>query len=170
MAVDAAPEKLTLRDAEGMVTEEATMKNGVLDGETLLYSAGKLSARLQFREGKQNGEALFYDDAGRVSTKAHYLNDKLHGESQYFNPAGVLVRKASYREGLLHGHTIDYYPTGKPREVSTYQANVLHGELIRLGVDGKIVERLYYNRGRPRATPPPRKSTQASGNAVEGRG
>jgi antitoxin component YwqK of YwqJK toxin-antitoxin module len=167
MAGDATPEKLTLRDAEGAVTEEATMKNGVLDGETLIYSAGRLRARLQFRHGKQNGEALFYNDAGRVSTKANYLNDKLHGESQYFNPSGGLVRKAAYREGQLHGHTIDYYPTGKPREVSTYQANVLHGELVRLAVDGKIVERLYYERGRPRRSPPPRKSTQASGKAME---
>jgi antitoxin component YwqK of YwqJK toxin-antitoxin module len=155
MADVASPEKITIRDEEGVVTEEVTMRDGVLDGETLLYSAGRLRARLQFRGGKKNGEALFYDDAGRVSTKAQYLDGKLHGESLHYNPSGILMRKASYRKDMLHGHAIDYYPSGKPREVSTHKDNVLDGEMIRLGKDGKITERLYYQGGRLRSAPPP---------------
>ena len=159
MAEAAQPEKLTIRDADGAVTEEVTMKNGVLDGDTVLYAAGHIRARLQYREGKQNGEALFYDDAGRVQTKAQYRNGKRHGESLHYSEGGTLVRRANYQNDMLHGYTIDYYPSGKPREVSTYKENVLDGEMIRLGEDGKITERLYYEHGRPKKSPPAARPT-----------
>jgi uncharacterized protein len=156
MTEAASPQKVTIRDAEGVVTEEVMMKDGLLDGEALLYAAGRLRARLQFRRGEKNGEALYYDDAGRMQTKAQYLDGKLHGDSLYYSQGGALMRKASYQKDMLHGYTIDYYPSGKTREVSTYKDNLLDGEVIRLNEDGKITERLYYQRGRLRKSPPPR--------------
>jgi len=155
MAEEAAAEKLIIRDPDGVVTEEATRKNGVLDGETVLYSAGRVAARLQFREGKQNGEAVFFDDAGQVQTRVNYLDGKRHGDSFYFRPDGRLARKSAFEAGQLQGYTVDYYPSGKPREVSTYKNNVLDGELIRLTEDGKVTERLHYKAGRQVAGPPP---------------
>src|SRR5579872_1178236 len=104
MAEPANPQKITIRDEEGTVTEEVTMKDGVLDGESLLFAAGRLRARLQFRDGKKNGEALFYDDAGRVQTKAQYLDGKLHGDSLHYNAAGTLMRRAAYQKDVLHGY------------------------------------------------------------------
>jgi len=153
MAETGVPEKIVTRDGDGNVTGEATMLNGVLEGETLVYSAGRIAARLQFHAGKQQGEAVFYDPAGHVQSKAQYVDGNRHGEALYYGPAGNLVRKAGYERGLLHGYVIDYYPSGKPREVSTYKEDVLDGELIRLSEDGKITERLYYEKGRlrPRA-------------------
>lgn len=148
-----APEKIVIRDAEGNVTEEAAMQNGVLNGETVLYTAGRVRARLQFREGKQQGEAVFFDPAGQVQTKAQYLDGKLHGESLHFSPTGQLMRKATYAAGLLHGFAIDYHPSGKPREISSYKEDVLDGELARITEDGKVVERLYYENGRLRPKP-----------------
>jgi antitoxin component YwqK of YwqJK toxin-antitoxin module len=153
MADTGAPEKLLIRDADGVVTEEASMKNGVLEGETVLYAAGHVRARLQFHDGKQQGEAIFYDAAGYVQTKAQYADGKRHGEALHYSPTGALMRKATYERGLLQGYAIDYYPSGKPREVSTYKEDVLDGEMIRLSEDGKITERLYYERGRPRPKP-----------------
>jgi len=147
------PQKITIRDADGVVSEEACMKDGLLEGETVLYAAGRIRARLQFHNGKQEGESVFYDPAGHVQTKAHYVEGKRHGESQHFSQNGMLLRKATYERGLLQGYAIDYYPSGKPREVSTYKEDVLDGEVIRLGEDGKIKERVYYERGRLRPAP-----------------
>ena len=153
MADSGTPEKMTIRNADGVVTEEAAMKDGVLEGETVIYAAGRVRARLHFHNGKQQGEAIFYDPAGHVQTRTQYLDGKQQGEAQHFSPSGVLMRKAAYDRGLLHGHAIDYYPSGKPREVSTYKEDVLDGEAIRLDEDGKVVERLYYEKGRLRPKP-----------------
>jgi antitoxin component YwqK of YwqJK toxin-antitoxin module len=148
-----APEKITIRDAEGAVTEEATMVKGVLEGETLVYAEGHLRARLQYRNGKQHGEALYYDASGHVQSKAQYAQGRRQGEALFFGPNGQLLRKATYDRGLLHGHAIDYHPSGKPRQVSTYKEDVLDGEAIRLAEDGTITERMYYERGRLRPAP-----------------
>lgn len=163
----AAPEKITIRDADGAVTEEATMLNGVLEGETLVYAEGHLRARLQYRSGKQQGEALYYDPAGHVQSRAGYVDGKRQGEALFFGPNGQLLRKANYDRGLLHGHAIDYYPSGKPRQVSTYKEDVLEGEAIRLAEDGKITERLYYERGRLRPAPRTAKSAAAAKTVVK---
>ena len=154
MAEERAIEKHVVRDAEGTVTEEASMLGGVLQGETVLYSRGRVSARLQFHEGRQSGESVFFDDAGRVVTKASYLDGKRHGDVLHYDIWGRVVRKSIYRDGLLHGLTIDYYPSGKAREVANYQDNLLEGETLRLEEDGKVRERLHFHKGReqrPRA-------------------
>jgi antitoxin component YwqK of YwqJK toxin-antitoxin module len=147
-------ETVTIRNSDGEITDVATLKDGVLDGETLVYSAGRISARLQFRGGKQNGTALFYDDAGQVLVQAHYLEGKLHGESLYFDAAaGKVMRKSVYQSGVLHGYTVDFYPSGKPREVTPYQNSIREGEQVRLTEEGKVTERLYFRQGRPCARP-----------------
>ncbi len=143
-------ETVTIRNSDNEVTEVATLKDGVLDGETIVYSAGRISARLQFRGGKQNGPALFYDDAGGILVKALYQDGKLHGDSLYFDAtAGALMRKAAYERGVLHGYTVDFYPSGKPREVTPYRNNVREGEQVRLTEEGKVIERFYFRQGRP---------------------
>jgi antitoxin component YwqK of YwqJK toxin-antitoxin module len=146
-------EKVVVRNLDGEITDVATLKDGVLDGETLVYSAGRVSARLQFRDGKQNGPATFYDDAGQILIKALYKDGKLHGDSLYFGPDGNLVRKSAFENGFLHGYTIDYYPSGKPREVASFKNNVRDGELVRLTEKGKITERLHYREGRVHQPP-----------------
>jgi antitoxin component YwqK of YwqJK toxin-antitoxin module len=128
------------------------MKDGVLEGETVLYTSGRLRARLQFRNGKQNGEAVFFDDAGDIMTKSLYENGKLTGDSFYYGE-GKLVRKSAYKSGELNGYTVDYYPNGKPREVSTYKDNLLDGDLVRLDEAGKITERLHYSKGKLQPAP-----------------
>jgi antitoxin component YwqK of YwqJK toxin-antitoxin module len=149
MADESGVEKVVIRNSDGEVTDVATMKDGVLEGETLVYSGGKVMARLQFSGGKQNGPAVFYDDAGQVLIKALYQNGKLHGDSLYFGPAGNLVRKSAFVVGQLEGYTVDYYPSGRPREVTSYKNNVRDGEAVQLTEDGKVTDRQHYREGRP---------------------
>jgi uncharacterized protein len=150
----AGAEKIVIRDAEGAVTEEAMMKDGVLEGETVLYASGRLRARLQFEQGLQGGESLFYDDAGEVTTRAAYRKGKLNGDSFYYGADGKLVRKSAYQNGVLSGYTVDYYPSGKPRQVATYRDNLLDGDMVRLDEGGKVLERLHYKKGRLQPPPP----------------
>jgi antitoxin component YwqK of YwqJK toxin-antitoxin module len=151
MADETGIEKVTIRDSDGEITDVATLRNGVLEGETLVYSIGRLAARMQFHEGKLNGPAIYYDDAGQVQIKAQYRDGKLHGDSLYFGANGELTRKSAFERGLLHGYTVDYYLSGKPREVTSYKNNIKEGEWLRLNEDGKVLERLYYHLGKPQA-------------------
>ena len=156
-------EKIVIRDAEGAVTEEAMMKHGVLEGETVLYASGRVRARLYFEQGLQSGEARFYDDAGEVTTRAAYKKGKLEGDSFYYGADGKLVRKSAYRNGELNGYTTDYYPSGKPRQVSTYRDNLLDGDMVRLDEGGKVLERLHYKKGRVQTPPSAFKDAKLPG-------
>jgi uncharacterized protein len=151
MADQNGVEIVTIRDSDGEITDVATLKNGVLEGEALIYSAGRVVARMQFRQGKLNGPAVYYDDTGQVQIQSSYKDGKLHGDSLYFGPDGVLMRKSAFEAGLLHGYTVDYYPSGKAREVTTFQKNIREGEWLRLAEDGKVQERLHYRQGKPQA-------------------
>jgi antitoxin component YwqK of YwqJK toxin-antitoxin module len=150
---NAAPQKVVLRDADGNVSEEVYLKDGALEGDALLYQAGKLRARIRYAGGKQSGEAVYFDDAGRATAKMNYADGKLEGESFYLDACGRTVRKESYRKGMLHGRTIDYYPSGKVRTVSHYRDNVLDGEVWEYGDDGKLRERRCYDLGKVRPCP-----------------
>lgn len=154
-------EVIAVRDADGLLTTEATRRGGVLEGETVLYSSGRVKGRLRFQGGKQNGEAVFYDDAGEISVRANYKDGKLDGESQYFNAQGKLVRKARYEKGELHGRVVDYYLSGKPREIGHYALNVLDGELLRFGEDGTLTERLCFQQGKQKPCPPMRADARS---------
>lgn len=141
-------EKILIRDADGKVTEEACMLNGLLDGETVLYESGRVRARLQFKNGKQEGEAVFFGDAGELYMKNPYRDGKLHGEATFFDATGKVIRKATYENGELHGRQTDFYPTGKAREVSHFKQQLLHGDFLRFAPDGKLEERVCYKNGK----------------------
>jgi len=147
-------EKFLVRDSLGQVTEEATMVGGVLEGETIIYTAGRIMGRIQFQHGKREGEAIYYDNGGQVSVRSMYRDDLLHGESTYFDYEGRIVRKALYDRGELDGRATDFYPSGKAREVAHYTRGVLDGELLRFAMDGKLMERICYRRGKKVMCPP----------------
>jgi antitoxin component YwqK of YwqJK toxin-antitoxin module len=149
------PEKVVIHDEAGKVTHETNMLGGALHGETVLYSHDRIVARLQFQNGKQEGESTYYDDAGLMTMKGAYHDGHQHGETTYFDPNGKIVRKAQYEGGQLHGRLTDYYPaSGKAREVSHYKLGLLDGEFLRFAPDGKLEERLCYRKGRKVPCPP----------------
>lgn len=148
MAEESTGGKLVVRDADGNVAGEHSLEDDNLHGETVLYESGRVTARMMFRAGQQDGESVFYSKTGQVTAKSQYAGGKLNGESSYFSPSGKLLRKARYRNGELHGWTIDYHPNGKARLISHYQTGLLDGESIQYDEEGAAIERLCYKEGR----------------------
>ena len=159
----ARTEMIVLRDDNGVVTQETSLKNDLPDGPTVLYRFGKVIGRLSYVAGKQHGESLFYNDANEVSVRAMYENGVLHGESQYFGASGIMVRKSTYAGGVLNGRTVHYFPTGAVREVAYYRSGMLDGELARFSPEGKLVQRICYTAGKVRPCPPLEKRRQEPG-------
>lgn len=150
--VDQSTSNLTIRrDSHGRVTSESALVDGLLDGETVLYSNGKVSARIPYRRGKQQGEALYFGKTGEVLVRSRYEEGLLEGESKYFDQEGRLLRKSMYRRGMLHGRTVEYYPDGAPREISQYAEDLLDGDVFRFNERGEMVERVCYAAGRRKA-------------------
>jgi MORN repeat variant len=137
-----------LRDGSGRVVSVSALVQGVLHGETVLYSNGKVAARIPFVAGKQHGVAAYFDRSGEITMRAAYLHGRLEGESLYYGPGGKLARKAMYSGGMLHGRTVDYYPDGSPREIAHYAADVQEGDMFRFNEQGGITERLCFAGGK----------------------
>jgi antitoxin component YwqK of YwqJK toxin-antitoxin module len=150
----AQPEKVLIKNEDGMVTEEAMMLGGVLEGETILYNHGRVAARLFFKNGKQEGEGVYYDDIGQLQMKSNYVAGKRHGESTYYDQTGKVVRKENYEAGQLHGRMTDFFLNGKAREVYHYQQGLKHGESLRFDIEGKLQERVCFHKGKLVRCPP----------------
>jgi antitoxin component YwqK of YwqJK toxin-antitoxin module len=147
-------EKVLIRNSDGVVTQETTMLGGVLDGETVIYSSRRIAGRLFFKNGKQEGEATYYNDIGEVSVKMLFHDGKKNGEATYFDHNGKTIRKENFENDELQGRRTDFYPTGKAREVVHYHQGLLHGEALRFDFEGKLEERTCYKDGRKVRCPP----------------
>src|ERR1700743_17163 len=93
-------EKVLIKNSDGGVSEEDTMHTAVVrrcrEGRTLWCARVPWGPPPQFKSGKQEGEAVFFDDIGQVMMKTPYKAGKLHGESTIFDPSGKIVLKENH--------------------------------------------------------------------------
>jgi antitoxin component YwqK of YwqJK toxin-antitoxin module len=139
----------TTFNADRSIAHTSNFKDGKLAGEMQVFVAGKVKAKLPYKEGLLEGEAVFFDEIGLVSSRALYKGGLLDGESSWFDASGQVLKRAIYRQGKLHGPVADFFPNGQPREVTHYANDLLDGERATYHDNGKLIERVHYKDGRP---------------------
>lgn len=92
---------------------EETYKNGVLNGEKLLfYPDGSVTEKLMFVNGVQEGESFFYSPKGVVLKQLTFSNNKLNGPAVYRDANGNITMKGVYKDGQNYGTWL-YYKDGR---------------------------------------------------------
>jgi antitoxin component YwqK of YwqJK toxin-antitoxin module len=82
----------------------------------------------QFKEGRQDGEWVYYYENGQINRRVNYQNGKLHGVWEMHRPDGTLAAERSFESGLRDGTWILYDDTGKQKLLEeNYAAGKLHG-------------------------------------------
>lgn len=70
----------------GKLVEEATYKDGQLNGRRVIYlPTGKPSVVSQYENGKQNGYADYFDSVGQLTTRDYFYYNVRVGPSIIFN-------------------------------------------------------------------------------------
>jgi antitoxin component YwqK of YwqJK toxin-antitoxin module len=89
----------------GKVFEQFTYKNGLPDGEMLMwYKNGKLKRKGYFREGKRNGKWETWDESGKKILEVHFKNDQLDGLFVMYNENGEVMERGIYKANKRTGN------------------------------------------------------------------
>ncbi|MDR2794349.1 MAG: hypothetical protein LBB12_01055 [Holosporaceae bacterium] len=156
----------------GVLIQSVTLKNGVPDGETLIYDdGGQLTHRLMyengvlsgpaefffagkplmntfFKNGLQEGEAVFFSNGIKVGV-AYFKRGLFDGDFTSFDAAENVVRIAKYVAGQQEGSCLLYYPDGTLMEESFYKNNLPDGDTVRYFPNGNIMETFSFQDGNP---------------------
>jgi len=76
----------------------------------LLNKNGK---RNKYKDGKKDGEWLFYYDNGQLKYKSNWKDGKPEGEYLTYHENGQLKFKRNYKDGKEEGKQLWYYETGQ---------------------------------------------------------
>ena len=155
----------------GKVKQKLSLKNSVLDGKSFFYNEfGQIELRLNYSEGKLNGESEFYangkiyakknffqgrldgevnifDDSGQKLATINYKKDLKEGEATYFSQ-GQCVREANYRSDKLNGKVSDFSQSGILVQETNYKEGLIIGESKRYWRNGNIMEITEFTNGR----------------------
>ena len=86
---------------------------------------GQLKWKGNYKDGKQDGERLEYDDKGQLEYKSNYKEGKKEGESLRYYENGQLYLKSNYKDGKKDGETLVYNENGQFEKTKIYKGGKL---------------------------------------------
>jgi antitoxin component YwqK of YwqJK toxin-antitoxin module len=117
---------------ESEFSPKGSRLHGNLEGPSqYFYPDGTLASSCNYKGGKKEGKALYYDKSGRLVRQAFYIHDELDGEETFYNLDGSLATKLTWERGKL-SHVCHFHPDGTlSREIELKKGK-------REGIDKKI--------------------------------
>jgi antitoxin component YwqK of YwqJK toxin-antitoxin module len=107
-----------------------------------------------FKDSLHGQKVVFFvpedpeDRSQRVSAVMNYVNGKLQGEYvEYFND-GVVMRKGNYENGKMTGPWEEFHPNGKRSILYRYKNGVKHGYSIAYDTNMNRIGEQYFYYGR----------------------
>ncbi|WP_207482429.1 toxin-antitoxin system YwqK family antitoxin [Arenibaculum pallidiluteum] len=144
---DAAPEEprqVELRDAEGRITFQGQVVDGMLRGEGVeWWPKGKVAQRATMVDGRLDGELRRYAENGSLVLVAQYRAGAQHGLTVCYDSQRPLCRM-SYRQGVLDGDSVYYAPTGKVSAVIPFKEGRMHGIATYFTTEGAVLRTAAY--------------------------
>lgn len=105
----------------GVKKIEMNIKDGLKDGETILYSLdGKISEIRSYKQGKMDGTWTTFNEKDQKKAVANYQNDKKHGKWIIWDEKGVKRYEMEYSEGNRSGTWFMWDESGNLSSEKTY--------------------------------------------------
>lgn len=115
---------------------------------------GDITSKVNYKNGKKNGEKIIYYPAdpdypkvALVLKKIHFKNDLAEGDFVAYFDDGTIKAKGQYNKGQLDGKIIKYHPNGKIRLIERYRGGIRHGWWFTYDENGEEQGRNYYKDG-----------------------
>ncbi|MEE6207526.1 MAG: ankyrin repeat domain-containing protein [Alphaproteobacteria bacterium] len=151
---------------ENNAMHTSTYKNGILDGEDVLYyDNGKPQIFKTYKDGKLNGKVIYFDNNGNQTKVENYENDVKNGVEQVivdnsvreeynyvdgklegivkFSDGKYLTDEIHYKAGKKDGLHKTYKTDGSRTEVN-YSNDMRSGEALAYYANGKVANKVYY--------------------------
>jgi antitoxin component YwqK of YwqJK toxin-antitoxin module len=111
------------------------------------YPDGKLKGTVFWKNGKQEGDAVFYHPDGRKSYATHYRQGKKWGFATVWYANGQKQWEAMYQDGLTHGVWREWYRDGKRKFMGMYSKGRLDGRATWWYPNGRLQQERDYSQG-----------------------
>lgn len=128
--------------------KNAINRVGKEDKQEDKQEGGQLEDKSTYKEGKREGEWLFYHDNGQIGWKVNYKDDELEGEYSEYYENGKLKTKGNYKKGKREGEWIWYFDRTSIMRKSNYKDGKEEGERLRYYEDGQLMRKSNYKDGK----------------------
>ncbi len=109
---------------KGILTKEGKYVNGKYDSVWINnFPTGELNSKINFKDGKAQGEALYYFMSGGLSQKGQYSNDEKSGPWVNYDEKGDVASELNFKNDLMDGEA-KYYDNGKVWRTGKYNKGV----------------------------------------------
>jgi len=99
------------------------------------YSKNQIKSIKHYKDGIQDGEAIFFYPSGNVKGRISFFKGNIDGYAYNFYPSGCLEKYRRYKNGKEVGTGEDYYDHELPLTKSFFQFND----------SGRVVYKVNYN-------------------------
>lgn len=122
-------------------------KDGKLDGEKLWFAEdGTLGMKEVYKNGKKNGvQETYYDETGGIRSRINYKNDKVFDFIEWYKEDGTLREKINLNNGT--GKWKVYWNNGNIKEEGNLINGIPNGEWKKYSTDGKLEKKTVYKNG-----------------------
>lgn len=108
-------------------------------------------------KGETVGPVSYFDSTHVLRRRMEFKDGKLHGMAVYFYPTGRTWAEIPYQKGVMHGVLRTYHSNGAIEAVKPYEEGKMHGERVLRDstgalVNGEYVEELPYGSVRVHST------------------
>ncbi len=137
-------------DHEGRKVKEEYYENGKKEGDWKEWhpASEHLRYELTYKNNKINGVYMTYNSDGTVYSYVTYKDGVKEGLNVAYNyKTRKKVAEFDYSKGERHGKSVTYNADEKVEWKGQYAYGKQHGEWQRIGVDGTVIERKYYDYG-----------------------
>ena len=101
--------------SNGEVESKENYKNGKLDGESIYWHEnGQKHAEQHFKNGKLDGKSIYWHENGQKSSEALYKNGLKEGVSTWYE-SDQINRTTNYKGGKEHGMTTFWHTNGQKK-------------------------------------------------------
>ncbi len=98
---DKDSERVAWRNKDGHVVQTAEYRDGVPDGQCILYWPRRIKREIPYEKNLINGTVVDYWENGNVKQKRPFKNDTLHGTEKHFDRDGETTRTRHWTDGEI---------------------------------------------------------------------
>lgn len=146
--------KLTRKNADGILIEEAEYKNDTLHGQRkLFYPTGELETIETYDHGRFAGPYQSFYTNGQVKYAGEYSNNAMNGLWKFYYETGEIKEEVVFKDNAENGPFTEYYKNGKKKAEGNYlEGGNEHGLLSMYDEEGVLVKKMDCNKGRCNTT------------------
>ncbi len=142
-------QRVEKRDSEGNLLEIGYVENGVKVGSWVTYHPEKMFPQqlINYKDGKQTGLYMEFNEGGITERIANYQNNELHGPNAKYR-FSRLEELSEYKNGKLDGVFKSYrIQDGKLQSSAEYKNGVQDGYYRTYNADGRVTTEYLYKNG-----------------------